>query len=141
MEECAVNDAVDAFAGWHPAVTEMVAGTEVGARWGLHDLAHLERWHTDRVVLMGDAAHTMVPHQGQGANKTIEDAIALADCLAAHQPARSPGVVRELARAEPVRRRGAPTARRRCTATETHPTGTSSASRRWGPWRSRRPAA
>ena len=25
---------------------------------------------------MGDAAHAMVPHQGQGANQTIEDAIA-----------------------------------------------------------------
>lgn len=87
MEECAVNDAIDAFAGWHPAVTEMVGGTDVGARWALHDLAPLERWHTDRVVLMGDAAHTMVPHQGQGANQTIEDAIALADCLSADGPA------------------------------------------------------
>ena len=82
MEECEVSDAVDAFAGWHPAVTEMVGATDVGARWALYDLAPLERWHTDRVVLMGDAAHAMVPHQGQGANQTIEDAIALADCLA-----------------------------------------------------------
>ena len=82
MEHCPVGDALDAFAGWHPAVTEMVGATEVGARWALHDLAPLERWHTDRVVLMGDAAHAMVPHQGQGANQTIEDAIALADCLA-----------------------------------------------------------
>ena len=86
MEECAVSDAVDAFAGWHPAVTEMVGATDVGARWALHDLAPLERWHTDRVVLMGDAAHAMVPHQGQGANQTIEDAIALADCLADAAP-------------------------------------------------------
>lgn len=82
MEQCAISDAVDAFTGWHPAVTEMVAATDVGARWALHDLPPLERWHTDRVVLMGDAAHAMVPHQGQGANQTIEDAIALADCLA-----------------------------------------------------------
>jgi salicylate hydroxylase len=82
MEECAVTDAGDAFAGWHPAVTEMVGATDVGARWALHDLEPLERWHTDRVVLMGDAAHAMVPHQGQGANQTIEDAIVLADCLA-----------------------------------------------------------
>ena len=67
MEQCAVSDAVDAFAGWHPAVTEMVGATDVGARWALHDLAPLERWHTDRVVLLGDAAHAMVPHQGQGA--------------------------------------------------------------------------
>jgi salicylate hydroxylase len=83
MEECSVSDAVGAFAGWHPAVTEMVGATDVGARWALHDLAPLERWHTDRAVLMGDAAHAMVPHQGQGANQTIEDAIVLADCLAA----------------------------------------------------------
>ena len=82
MEECEVSDAVEAFEGWHPAVTEMVGATDVGARWALYDLAPLERWHTDRVVLMGDAAHAMVPHQGQGANQTIEDAIALADCLA-----------------------------------------------------------
>ena len=80
------RDAVDAFAGWHPAVTEMVGATDVGARWALHDLAPLKRWHTDRVVLMGDAAHAMVPHQGQGANQTIEDAIALADCLADRAP-------------------------------------------------------
>ena len=82
MEQCPVSDAVDAFAGWHPAVIEMVGATEVGARWALHDLAPLDRWHTDRVVLMGDAAHAMVPHQGQGANQTIEDAIVLADELA-----------------------------------------------------------
>jgi salicylate hydroxylase len=88
MEECAVRDAVDAFAGWHPAVAEMVGATDVGTRWALHDLEPLERWHTDRVVLMGDAAHAMVPHQGQGANQTIEDAIVLADCLA---DARSSG--------------------------------------------------
>ncbi len=54
--ECEVGDAVDTFAGWHPAVTEMVGATEVGARWALHDLAPLKRWHTDRVVRMGDAA-------------------------------------------------------------------------------------
>jgi hypothetical protein len=33
-------------------------------------------------VLIGDAAHAMVPHQGQGAGQTIEDAIVLADSLA-----------------------------------------------------------
>ena len=77
----AVTDAIDAFVGWYLAVTEMVGGMDVGARWALHDLAPLDRWHTGRVVLMGDAAHAMVPHQGQGANQTIEDAIVLADCL------------------------------------------------------------
>jgi 2-polyprenyl-6-methoxyphenol hydroxylase-like FAD-dependent oxidoreductase len=98
MEECAVSDAVDAFAGWHPAVTEMVGATHVGTRWALHDLAPLERWHSDRTVLMGDAAHAMVPHQGQGANQTIEDAIALADELAdAHASGDLPSALRRYA--------------------------------------------
>ena len=35
-------------------------------------------------MLLGDAAHAMLPHHGQGANQTIEDAIALADLLAGH---------------------------------------------------------
>lgn len=81
MEPCSVSDAVDAFAGWHPAVTEMVGAAADGARWALHELAPLACWHTDRTVLIGDAAHAMVPHQGQGAGITIEDAVVLADCL------------------------------------------------------------
>ena len=34
------------------------------------------------MVLLGDAAHAMLPHHGQGANQTLEDAAVLADCLA-----------------------------------------------------------
>jgi 2-polyprenyl-6-methoxyphenol hydroxylase-like FAD-dependent oxidoreductase len=32
-------------------------------------------------VILGDAAHAMLPHHGQGANTTIEDAITLAELL------------------------------------------------------------
>jgi salicylate hydroxylase len=98
MEQCSIDDAVEAFAGWHPAVIEMVGGTDDGARWALHDLAPLERWHTGRSVLMGDAAHAMVPHQGQGANQTIEDAIVLADCLADPAATPAPALARYAAR-------------------------------------------
>jgi kynurenine 3-monooxygenase len=39
----------------------------------------LERWHLDeRVVLLGDAAHAMVPFHGQGMNCAFEDCVALA---------------------------------------------------------------
>ena len=42
------------------------------------------RWQDNerRVVLMGDAAHPMVPSQGQGTMVTWEDAAELAVCLA-----------------------------------------------------------
>jgi 2-polyprenyl-6-methoxyphenol hydroxylase-like FAD-dependent oxidoreductase len=38
-------------------------------------------WHRDRVVLVGDAAHGMTPHCGQGAAQAVEDGIVLADEL------------------------------------------------------------
>lgn len=41
----------------------------------------LQRWHRGAAVLLGDAAHAMLPHHGQGANTTIEDAITLAALL------------------------------------------------------------
>ncbi|MGO4227494.1 FAD-dependent oxidoreductase [Arthrobacter sp. YAF34] len=48
----------------------------------VYDIDPVDTWHTDSVVLMGDAAHSMLHHQGQGANSAIEDAGALADALA-----------------------------------------------------------
>lgn len=39
-------------------------------------------WHSGRVVLLGDAAHTTTPHLGQGAGLAIEDSLVLADELA-----------------------------------------------------------
>jgi 2-polyprenyl-6-methoxyphenol hydroxylase-like FAD-dependent oxidoreductase len=36
-------------------------------------------WHRGRVVLIGDAAHAITPHLGQGAAQAVEDAVALAD--------------------------------------------------------------
>jgi kynurenine 3-monooxygenase len=39
-------------------------------------------WHIrDRMVLLGDAAHAIVPFYGQGANAAFEDCVQLADCL------------------------------------------------------------
>lgn len=46
---------------------------------------YLDRWHLDgRAVLLGDAAHAMVPFHGQGMNCAFEDCVALARQLDAH---------------------------------------------------------
>ena len=46
---------------------------------------YLDRWHLDgRAVLLGDAAHAMVPFHGQGMNCAFEDCVALAAHLAAN---------------------------------------------------------
>jgi salicylate hydroxylase len=73
---------VGSFRGWHPAVTEMIRAAASPLRWALFGVRPLLRWHRGRVVVIGDAAHGMLPHQGQGANTAIEDAFALAALLA-----------------------------------------------------------
>jgi salicylate hydroxylase len=78
MEPAEPGAHLAAFAGWHPAVTEMIGAVPQSPRWGLFVRRPLARWSRGRVVLLGDAAHAMLPHQGQGANQTIEDAVVLA---------------------------------------------------------------
>jgi salicylate hydroxylase len=67
-----------AFSGWHPAVTEMIGAVPQSPRWGLFARRPLASWRRGPVVLLGDAAHAMLPHHGQGANQAIEDAAVLA---------------------------------------------------------------
>jgi salicylate hydroxylase len=51
-------------------------------RWALYDREPLPTWTSGRLTLLGDAAHPMLPHLGQGANQSIEDGMALATILA-----------------------------------------------------------
>jgi salicylate hydroxylase len=77
--------ALAAFEGWHPAVIEMIGAVQHTLRWGLFEVAPLQNWQRGRAVLMGDSAHGMLPHHGQGANLTIEDAITLAELLCVYR--------------------------------------------------------
>lgn len=46
-----------------------------------YDLASTPTWHTDTMVVLGDAAHAAAPNAAQGASMAIEDGIVLAKCL------------------------------------------------------------
>ncbi|USW52690.1 Putative FAD-binding domain, FAD/NAD(P)-binding domain superfamily [Septoria linicola] len=45
--------------------------------WQLRDIDPLKTWTKGRVILIRDAAHAMLPTQGQGASQSVEDAEAL----------------------------------------------------------------
>ncbi|MER7796777.1 FAD-dependent monooxygenase [Microbacterium sp. NPDC096154] len=47
----------------------------------VYDIDSVDNWHTDCIALLGDAAHAMLHHQGQGANSAIADGDALADAF------------------------------------------------------------
>jgi salicylate hydroxylase len=64
----------EAFPSWTKAPFRHSA--DIGL-WQLRDIDSLETWHKGRVILIGDAAHAMLPTQGQGASQAVEDAEAL----------------------------------------------------------------
>jgi 2-polyprenyl-6-methoxyphenol hydroxylase-like FAD-dependent oxidoreductase len=64
-----------------PATAVIAATDEVARPWNTYDFPKVPKWHTDRMVLVGDAAHAASPTSGQGASLAIEDALTLARCL------------------------------------------------------------
>lgn len=70
-----------AFANWCPQVRDLVAGADKALCWGLYHRAIPKQWFTGRVVLLGDAAHAMLPSLAQGAAMAMEDAEELASRL------------------------------------------------------------
>jgi salicylate hydroxylase len=72
------------FADWHPCVQDIVRRTprEALFKWGLFSHAPLPFWVRERVAVLGDAAHPMLPFMGQGAAQAFEDAVILARCFA-----------------------------------------------------------
>ncbi|WP_432864247.1 FAD-dependent oxidoreductase [Microbispora rosea] len=57
-----------------PATSMQVTGA-------LYIMPSVPRWHRDRMVLVGDAAHAPSNSSGQGASLSIESAVQLARCL------------------------------------------------------------
>jgi 2-polyprenyl-6-methoxyphenol hydroxylase-like FAD-dependent oxidoreductase len=87
LAEGRIEDALTEYAGWHDTIRTIIAATPRVLRQALYDREPLRDWRVGRVVLLGDAAHPMMPFYAQGAAQSIEDAYVLAGCLAANADA------------------------------------------------------
>jgi kynurenine 3-monooxygenase len=63
-----------------PALLEEYRGNPTGS---LVTIRCAPWFHKDKVALVGDAAHAVVPFYGQGMNAAFEDCVVLDECLAA----------------------------------------------------------
>jgi len=80
-----INEVRTTFGDQTPAISALLEATRTCHLWGLFDRPPLEAWSKNRVTLLGDACHAMLPFMAQGAVMAIEDAIVLARSLRAEQ--------------------------------------------------------
>lgn len=70
---------LSSIASWHPRLVRLVADTNPTTVTAIRiqSAEPIPRWRTSRVVLLGDAIHTMTPLQGLGGNTAFRDAALL----------------------------------------------------------------
>ncbi len=78
-----------AFEGWCPRVQQLVGAMNGALCWGLYERPPLQHMVYNRVALLGDSAHAMLPSMAQGAVMAMEDAATLAGRLAAATDVKS----------------------------------------------------
>jgi salicylate hydroxylase len=78
----------ESFPDPEPRLEALLSVIKQCSKWGLFARPLTENWGRERIQLIGDAAHAMLPNAGQGASQSFEDAYILARWLAAmpHQP-------------------------------------------------------
>ncbi|KAL2204839.1 FAD/NAD(P)-binding domain-containing protein [Sarocladium strictum] len=71
------------FAGWDPKLTKVIDMIKTTVKWPLMNGSRLSTWvsKSQSLVILGDAAHAMVPYMSQGAAMAVEDGAALAESL------------------------------------------------------------
>jgi salicylate hydroxylase/6-hydroxynicotinate 3-monooxygenase len=76
-----VKELRKAYEGFHADVRAVLEACPDCHKWAILEREPLPRWSDGRVVLLGDACHSMTPYMAQGGATAIEDAAILARCL------------------------------------------------------------
>lgn len=78
-----LSDMRSHFQGWDPRLTKIIDMITSTLKWPLVSGAALSRWvaPSNKLLIMGDAAHAMVPYMSEGAAMAVEDAAALAEAI------------------------------------------------------------
>ncbi|KAH8886263.1 FAD/NAD(P)-binding domain-containing protein [Thozetella sp. PMI_491] len=81
--EGVVEGILQEFSGWDSQLLRIISLIETAMKWSLRSGSRLSSWvdPSSRLVLIGDAAHAMVPYMSQGAAMAMEDGAALAYVL------------------------------------------------------------
>jgi 5-methylphenazine-1-carboxylate 1-monooxygenase len=82
-----IDDFIGPFSDWHfdwLDVPALIRAADSVLEFPMIDQDPLPRWSFDRVTLLGDAAHPMVPRGSNGAGQAILDARALTQALLEH---------------------------------------------------------
>ncbi|GKT44440.1 FAD-dependent monooxygenase OpS4 [Colletotrichum spaethianum] len=73
---------LERYSDFHPSVLAILDKATEVKQWALLYRAPIPAWTKGKMALAGDAAHPMLPHQGQGGAQGIEDGVALGIALA-----------------------------------------------------------
>ncbi|WP_018156789.1 FAD-dependent monooxygenase [Demetria terragena] len=69
------------YADFHPEARGLLDAVDEVLKSALYVRDPLPTWSTDRITLLGDACHPMMPFMAQGAGQAIEDAVVLSRAL------------------------------------------------------------
>ncbi len=83
IEKADIKEFEVEFEGWDRRLRKLVESVDEATlhKWALYQRPTIKKWHSDRLVLLGDSCHATLPFLAQGAALAIEDAAVLANCL------------------------------------------------------------
>lgn len=73
-----VDELREQYVAYHPDARALLDACDTVLKTALYERDPMTAWASGRMVLLGDAAHPMLPFMAQGAGMAIEDAVVLA---------------------------------------------------------------